>query len=1073
MNNYLKNAFAVMTAFSLPLSYCVKPDTDAFSIEEDTETVFSPSIPKFSHIVGQPDGKLFLMADGTEISGNAGIYSRSGIDNRAVMPESFDMRYEGTITSVKDQGAYGTCWTHSSASSAESGVINSDPSVNLSEFHTAYYPYFGDEQIETEAGSTFEQLDWGGSTAVVANLWSQWIGPVYESKLPYGDEEFFNNADNVQDMKYQSDYHLEDAYMFDFNSDRSNADDVNALVKQFVYNGNSIDVSFYYDNSYSYNYEYNCVNSKRKPRFANHAVTIAGWDDNFPASNFTIQPEHDGAWLVKNSWGYDYGDDGYFWISYDDASLCQFAVYELGDKNNYSVNYHNDTFVPTQILSAYDENLGEQSNSSYMADIFTAEEDMQIDAFSTYFENANTDYEVTVYTNLQDESDPVSSETYSAVTYGTEDITGYHTIELDESVPVKAGEKFSVVVKLTCENNPYVIPVESSMFIVDSETGEITDIGAFSTHEQIEQHTGKNESFFSVDGKTWSDAGDEGYIYSDEEKAVILEMLKTELYDGLLPSDTEELEEADTLYEYYKMLFASGELHIEVGNISLKAFGNPSGTVKFSHISGEVPTDEKISLYSTDGNEISVSLNGSEYVPYTEPIAINEKTTISAYTSPGVFSERTYTPAKAEFNDIIAYNNSTKVYLKAEKISDNEYILNVPDTYNSVQFYPVTGADVKMNGIEIDNSEYTDDVILSYGENIITFELSQEGKLSDTVTLKVEKSPILFNLSTETVNFSSGFTVTTEDGITLNQGDYVGDYAGQNVIVKNKDSQEEIICKVPERAVLPELETDYYYETLGFIPNETAEQLVYSVEENPRESDYVSAEKRLIDGTWINSGMVMNKAFRVIPGETITFKILAGNNMFASEPLTVHIPEAGKAPDKLPEFVTENGKSHLDGYAYEIALPEQADENILSVQAEEWGYSDLEKYAEIIGNRLGISDRDELKKILSSSWSTDTELEIGQPYALRYSSTNDSFASQCTLMTFFQKGDVNGDGLVDAVDATQVLIHYANLSTGGNGTIDADKLLVAEYNGDGLIDTVDAAAILIYYAEQSVKGIRK
>ncbi len=1065
MKNYLKNAFAVLTAFSLPLSYCVRPDTDAFSIEERAETAFSPSIPKFSHIVGQPDENLFLMADGTEIENSAGLYSR------AVMPASFDMRDEGTISSVKNQGSYGTCWTHSSASSAESSVINSEPSVNLSEFHTAYYPYSGDEQIEIEAENTFEHLDWGGSTAVVANLWSQWIGPVYESRLPYGDETFFDNTDNVQNMKYQSDYHLENAYMFDFNSDRSNADDVNALIKQFIYNGNSIDVSFYYDYANSYNPQYNCVNSKRKPRFANHAVTIAGWDDNFPASNFTVEPEHDGAWLVKNSWGYDYGEDGYFWISYDDASLCQFAVYELGDRNNYSVNYHYDTFVPTQILSACDESTGGESTSSYMADIFTAESDMQIDAVSTYFQNASTAYEVTVYTNLQDESDPVSSETHSAVTYGTGNITGYHTIELDESVPVKAGEKFSVVVKLTCENNPYVIPVEASMFIKDSKTGEITDLGAFSTHEQIAQHTGNNESFFSADGKTWSDAANEEYVYEGEEKAVMLEMLKTELYDGLLPSDTEELAKADMLYEYYKTLFESGELHIAVGNISLKAFGNPSGTVRFSHISGAVPADEAVSLYSPDGSDISVSLNGSEYVPYTEPIAINEKTTISAYTSLGVFSERTYTPAKAEFNDIFAYSDTTGSYLKVEKISDSEYVLNVKGIYNEVRFYPVTGADVKMNGLEINNSEYSDKVDLSYGENIVTFELSEEGKLPNTVTMKIEKSPVLFSLEEETIYFLDVFTVKTEDGTELQGGDYVGNYAGQSITVKNEETQEEIIYNIPERAVMPELETDYYYEALGFIPNETAELLVYSVEENPQESDYVSAEKRLIDGTWINSGMVMNKAFKVIPGETVTFKILAGNNMFASEPLTVHIPEAGKAPDKLPEFVTENGKSHLNGYTYEIALPEQADEDILSVQAAEWGYSDTEKYAEIMGNRLGTSNRDELKKILSSSWSTDTEIESGQAIAVRYSSTAGSFASECTFMTFFQKGDVNGDGLVDAVDATQVLIHYANLSTGGNGTIETDKLPVAEYNGDGLVDTVDAAAILIYYAEQSVQGI--
>lgn len=1066
MKNYLKRFFTVIMAFSLPVAYCVRPDTHVFSIEEDTETGFLPALPEFTHIVGQPEGNFFLTAGGEEVENNMLLYSR------AVMPSSYDMRDDGTISSVKNQGIYGTCWTHSSASSAESSIIKSNPSVNLSELHTAYYSYFGDEQIDIDTENLDEHLDWGGSTSVVANLWSQWIGPIYESRLPYENTAFFDNSEAVENLKYESDYHLENAFMFDFNKDRSNADDVNALIKQFVYNGNAVDVSFYYNYANSYNSKNNCVNSRKKPRFSNHAVTIAGWDDDFPASNFTVKPEHNGAWLVKNSWGYGYGEDGYFWISYDDTSLCQFAVYKLGDRNNYSVNYHHDTFIPTQLLSATDEN--EAGESSYMANVFTAESDMQIDAVSTYIQNADTNYEIMVYTNLQDESDPVSSETHSAVTYGTESITGYHTIELDESVTVKAGEKFSVVVKLTCASTPFVIPVEASMFIKDFETGEITDLGAFSNHEQIEQYTGNNESFFSADGEKWNDTADEEYIYNDEEKEVVLEILKDELYDGLSPSDTEELELADMVYEKYKLLFETGELHIIVGNISLKAFGNPAGAVNFSHISGAVPSDETVSLYSPDGSDILVSVNGSEYITYTEPLPVTEKMTVSACTSSGTFSERTYTPSKAEFNDIccVTYNDRTMNYKKAEKVSDNEYIINVSDSDFAVQLYPVTSADVKMNGVKINNFEYTDIIALSYGDNIITFELEEEGKLSDTVTLNVRKSPVSFSLEEEIIYFADGVSgATTEDGTQLESGDYVGEYAGQSITVTVTDGQE-IVYNIPERAIMPELEIDYYYETLGFIPNETAEMLVYSVKENPEKKDYVSAEKRLIDGTWVNSGMVMNKAFKIIPSETITFKILAGNNMFASKPITLHIPEASEAPKKLPEFVTENGKSHLKGYTYEIALPAETGESTVAELAEMWGYSDTEEYLNVMGRRSGINDRTELEKIIDSSWATDTEIENGQLFAVRYASTDDSFASECTFMTMAKKGDVNGDGLVDAVDATQVLIHYAHLSTDRNGTIDNDKLPLADYNDDGFIDSVDATAILIYYAKLSTEGIR-
>ena len=42
----------------------------------------------------------------------------------------------------------------------------------------------------------------------------------------------------------------------------------------------------------------------------NHLVAVVGWDDSFPASNFSTTPAGNGAWLVKNSWGTGWGDGG-------------------------------------------------------------------------------------------------------------------------------------------------------------------------------------------------------------------------------------------------------------------------------------------------------------------------------------------------------------------------------------------------------------------------------------------------------------------------------------------------------------------------------------------------------------------------------------------------------------------------------------------------------------------------------------------------------------------------------------------------------------------------------------------
>ncbi len=61
-------------------------------------------------------------------------------------------------------------------------------------------------------------------------------------------------------------------------------------------------------------------------------------------------------------------------------------------------------------------------------------------------------------------------------------------------------------------------------------------------------------------------------------------------------------------------------------------------------------------------------------------------------------------------------------------------------------------------------------------------------------------------------------------------------------------------------------------------------------------------------------------------------------------------------------------------------------------------------------------------------------------------------------------GDVNGDGAVDSLDASEILVHYASLSTGDKGTITGKAAKAADIDSDGKIDSNDASAVLAYYA---------
>lgn len=117
-----------------------------------------------------------------------------------------------------------------------------------------------------------------------------------------------------------NDIHVQDV-MFTSNNEIPNGTQLKLAIMKY----GSIDVGFFgqattnevnpYYNPETYAHY---VNESIEP---SHAVSIIGWDDNFNASNFLITPPSDGAWIVKNSYGTNWGDNGFFYISYYDKTL--------------------------------------------------------------------------------------------------------------------------------------------------------------------------------------------------------------------------------------------------------------------------------------------------------------------------------------------------------------------------------------------------------------------------------------------------------------------------------------------------------------------------------------------------------------------------------------------------------------------------------------------------------------------------------------------------------------------------------------------------------------------------------
>ncbi|MBQ6945778.1 MAG: hypothetical protein IJN43_15880 [Ruminococcus sp.] len=66
-----------------------------------------------------------------------------------------------------------------------------------------------------------------------------------------------------------------------------------------------------------------------------------------------------------------------------------------------------------------------------------------------------------------------------------------------------------------------------------------------------------------------------------------------------------------------------------------------------------------------------------------------------------------------------------------------------------------------------------------------------------------------------------------------------------------------------------------------------------------------------------------------------------------------------------------------------------------------------------------------------------------------------------------EKGDINGDGVVDSSDASAVLAEYSTIQTGGASTLSDEQIKSADVNEDNVVDSSDASEILRYYADLS------
>ena len=473
--------------------------SDDFSSDDD-EAVFSsgaesPSSENIDYILGRPmtdeerQAQLAPLQNLDAFAPEPEVDSNIGIASYALYRETYNANEERFVTEVKNQRNTSLCWAFSLASNLETSLLTREQKYyDLSEEQLAY---FWANRVNDPLGNTPNdkitrtQSDYHGTGngRVASFFLSTWSGMTTEEKVP-----FQPSAVTWPDsLAYDTSAYMEDAIFSQYTVERT---------KQLLMEYNSVSAMIYMLDNYYYpdTASYSCPQSG----LVNHAVTIVGWDDTYSKENFPSASgvKNDGAWIVKNSYGKNWGKNGYFYLSYEDKSITNLVSNTAVTTPAYPNNYFYDgaaagtvTFPGKTINNGY-----------YVSNIFKATagngKDEELGEIVTAVPQDNTDFQIQVYTDLKNTSDPTSgTPAYAEPVDYTQPLAGIHTIHLNTPVKIPQGTFYSVVIR---------IPDGSNKFYVEKTT---TSTSWFTATAGIDP----DQSFFSTSGKKWYDAGNQQY----------------------------------------------------------------------------------------------------------------------------------------------------------------------------------------------------------------------------------------------------------------------------------------------------------------------------------------------------------------------------------------------------------------------------------------------------------------------------------------------------------------------------------------------------------------------------------
>lgn len=430
------------------------------------------------------------------------------------LPSEYDLRAAGWAADAKPQGPYGCCWAFAACGALESSVMRryGGLAVDFSERNMALFD--GREYASERDMCGFGSIDAGGNQSAAEAYLMRWAGPVEESEDAYPPSsspaldalvekygEFFSESCSAElSLEYLAGLSFDDWTLVDRLA--NNAGYGLNFRTNFITTAKIVDVSgkseyvphvrreLVPDEAFadcegrqgpwkaSFHVQATWRIPARSDALDNAAIKYAvlrngavaapyqpdgealviGWNDSYSASNFPAgsRPEGDGAFLVLTSWG----DGKPVWISYHDERFARGT-----DGTSCAYTRVDDPYSPENydLIHGYDElglcaGAGVGKTEATAACMFVAEDAESIRAVGTYLVGWNTEYTVSVYTGCS--AGKPTSGILAWRQSGTRLFPGFETIDLDASVPVAAGERYSVVVAFKTPGFKLPVPMQ-------------------------------------------------------------------------------------------------------------------------------------------------------------------------------------------------------------------------------------------------------------------------------------------------------------------------------------------------------------------------------------------------------------------------------------------------------------------------------------------------------------------------------------------------------------------------------------------------------------------------------------